>query len=259
MAEIIQSTQNPLVKRARQLASDPGARRASGLVLVEGTKLVLEALKGRARVRQAIIGPGCAIRAELQRCGAEILEFGAKAFASVSDTENPQGALLFVERPALELPPPGRIRLAVAVEALQDPGNLGTVLRSAWACGADAVILSEGCADAYAPKAVRAAAAAQLHLAIEDRVPLAQRLAQWSAAGLRMVALEPEARNSLWDADLRGQVCFVVGSEGQGLSAAVSQACGPGFRLDYPGQTESINAAVCLSVALFEALRQRRK
>jgi len=259
VTEPIQSAQNPQVKRLKALMNDASARKAAGVYLIEGPKLALEALSAGAKVIQAAISPACKIREELYKARVEALELGDNAFASVAGTESPQGVILVLELPKVEMPPLSGLRLALAAEKLQDPGNLGTVLRSAWACAVDALYLSEGCADAYGPKALRAAAGAQMHLKIESQSPLEKRLHGMKAAGIQVLALEPEAKTSLWDADLSKPSCFVLGSEGQGLSQALLRACSLPIRLEHPGKTESLNAGVSLSVALFEALRQRRQ
>ena len=259
MTEPIQSAQNHLVKRLKELAQDASARREAGLYLIEGPKLCAEALAGGAKIRQAVATPEGPMRLALHEAGLDILELGEKAFASISDTQSPQGVMLLVEMRQGAMPDPSKLSLAVAAERLQDPGNLGAALRSAWACGAEAVYLGEGCADPYSPKAVRAAAGAQRLLAIETQVALPERLALLRKAGLQVLALEAGAKASLWDADLKKPTVLVLGSEGQGLSTEVLAACGGSLRLPYPGQTESLNAAVSLSLALFEALRQRQK
>lgn len=240
------------------MAGDPAARRDAGLFLIEGLKLAGEALRLKFKIRQAVLAPDCRMRDELLKSGVDLLELGDKAFAAVAGTESPQGVILVLELPRPALLPDSKISLAVAAEKLQDPGNLGTLLRSAWACAADAVFLSPGCADAFAPKTVRAAAGAQLHLAIETQIDLGRRLTALASAGVQIFALEPQAKSSLWDADLTKATCFVVGSEGQGLSASLLKTCSKALRLDTPGKAESLNAGVSISIALFEALRQRK-
>lgn len=257
--DLIQSAQNPHVKRLKALMNDAKARKDAGIYLIEGPKLALEAIQSGAKIRIAAVSPACKIREELYKARVDMLELGENAFASAAGTETPQGVILEVELPKLEMPPAASLSLGIAAEKIQDPGNLGTVLRSAWACGVDGLYFSEGCADAFGPKALRAAAGAQMHLKIETQAPIEKRLHAMKAAGLQVLALEPEAKTSLWDIDLKKPSCFVLGSEGQGLSPDTLKACTQSIRLEHPGKTESLNAGVSLSIALFEALRQRRK
>ena len=153
----------------------------------------------------------------------------------------------------------GLPKLAVAAEGIQDPGNLGTLLRSAWACGAERVLLGKGCADPYSPKVLRAAAGAQWQMALQDGLDLPQALLELGKQGAKVLGLDIRAKKGLWAQDLSGPLCLVVGAEGQGLSQACLQACSGSLKIEYPGTAESLNAGVSLSIALFEALRQRLK
>ncbi len=259
MPEIINARSHPKVKAWAALGSDPKARREQGSFLLEGDKLCADALESGAKARQAIFtATGAKGRAAdaAARKGVPVQMLGDLAFAALSDTRTPQGVALIVERPA---PSGKKHAFCVAAEGLQDPGNLGTLLRSAWAAGCGAAYLSEGCADAFSPKALRAGAGAQLHLEIEGPCDLPDTLAQLKAAGLATLALDVLAKQSLWDCDLRQDLCLVTGAEGQGLSRATLAACGSALKLEYPGQAESLNAGVSISIALFEALRQRLK
>jgi TrmH family RNA methyltransferase len=258
MASKIDSPQNPLIKRLRALADDPALRRREGLYIIEGPKLALEALKFGAPLRQALLAEGSPLKAAFEGAGVDVVELGERAFASLSDTESPQGVILLAEIPPFVPPDLSKLSLAVAVERLQDPGNLGTLLRSALAAGVDWVMLSEGCADFYAPKVLRASGGAQWQLAIEAQAPLEKRLKAMAAAGIGVYALDPHAKQGLWDTDLSKPACLLLGSEGQGLSPMLQKASRLSLRLDYPGQLESMNAAVSASIALFELLRQRR-
>jgi TrmH family RNA methyltransferase len=258
MTQAIQSAQNPQVRHLKALMNDAKLRREEGVFLIEGPKLAADAMASGVTVLRAVLAPGAGLRAQLLKAGVDILELGEKAFDSVAGTDSPQGVILVAAMRPGTLPAPGAIRLAVAAERLQDPGNLGTLLRCALACAADAVYLGPGCADAYAPKTLRAASGAQWQLGVEVQAPLEARLSSLKAAGVQVLALDPRAKDLLWDMDLRVPSCFVLGSEGQGLGGALVEASTCAIKIAYPGKLESLNAGVSLSIALFEALRQRR-
>ena len=130
------------------------------------------------------------------------------------------------------------------------------LLRSAWASGAS-VLLGEGCADAWSPKVLRAGAGAQFHTPLRECPDLAAALKDLGAGGVHSYATAPRATENYLQADCRGPVCWVLGSEGRGLGATVQGACERNFRIAYPGGAESLNAAVSGAILLFETLRQR--
>jgi TrmH family RNA methyltransferase len=224
---------------------------------LEGEKLALEALETDLEILAAAFSPQGGERGPFLKAGLEVLELSENAFKAASDTKSPQGILLELALPKSVLPAPGKLKLALAAERVQDPGNLGSLLRSAWAAGAQVVYLGDGCADPFSPKVLRSASGAQLRLAVEAKAPLLKRLKELEQAGVQCVALEPEAKLSLWQADFRKPSCLVLGSEGQGLSREILKACSVALRLEMPGNAESLNVAVAGSIALFECLRQR--
>jgi TrmH family RNA methyltransferase len=145
-------------------------------------------------------------------------------------------------------------RFALLLEDIQDPGNLGSMLRSAAAAGCDAVFLSAACADAWSPKVLRAGMGGHFVLAIHESIDLPE-----VAAGFRgrVIAASLGAQENLFDCDLRGDLAFAIGNEGAGLSAALLAVCQP-VRIPMPGRMESLNAAAAAAVCLFECVRQRR-
>jgi TrmH family RNA methyltransferase len=259
MAEILRSSHNPLLKRLKELATDSAARRAAGSTLVEGLKLAKDLLKAGAKPKEALLAEGLVLDGEWLTLlkGVPLRRVDSKQFKSVSGASTPQGLMLVLGIPELkEIPAP---KLAVAAEGIQDPGNLGTLLRSAWAAGVETVYLSKGCADAWSPKVVRAAAGAHWHVNVLTERALPDDFQRLIKQGVQVLGLDLDAKKSLWDCDLEKPSCLVVGAEGQGLSPDCLRACGMGVKIEYPGAVESLNAGVSLSLALFEALRQRRK
>ncbi len=224
---------------------------------VEGIRLVEEALRAGVRpvlafytARLSSSERGRALLAALQQAASSVVEVTPEVMASLSETVTPQGVLAVV--PMHELPWPAH-GLAVILDGLRDPGNVGTILRTAWAAGASGAIALRGTVDPYAPKVVRSAMGAHFHLPLRSRVDLAG-LPELLAG--REVFLADQQGLPYWQADWQGDRALVIGGEARGAEMAAGLA---GVRVAVPmvGGVESLNAAVAAGVLLFEALRQR--
>jgi TrmH family RNA methyltransferase len=257
---MITSTDNPKVKLARSLLERRG-REKQGLCLVEGVRLIEDAM--RAGVHPALIfylrsaQPLPALQFPLT--GGELenvpqWELAPEVFRTLSDTVTSQGVIAVL--PVPKMGPHSDPTLMLVLDRVRDPGNLGTILRSAAAAGVELVALTHGCADLWSPKVLRAGMGAHFRLSLEapvDWPEIAQRAAQMQ----------------VWVADTRGDVRYdqadwtrpsvlIVGGETEGLSPnAIALATG---RLAIPmyNQIDSLNAAMAATVVLFEAARQRR-
>jgi TrmH family RNA methyltransferase len=152
------------------------------------------------------------------------------------------------------VPVPADADLVLLVEDVQDPGNLGTLLRSAAAAGAAHVVLSPGCVFAWSLKTVRSAMGAHFALNIVEGADLRAFLAGYRGVS---VCLAGDAKASIYEVDLRGPLAVLVGNEGAGISPALRRAASVAARIPMPGRMESLNAGVAGSLCLFEALRQR--
>ncbi len=176
----------------------------------------------------------------------------------VAATEHPQGVVAVAERPARRcVPAVEEGLLALALDGVADPGNVGTCVRSADAFGATAVLLGAGCCDPYNPKAVRATAGSLFALPVVEVEDLAGVLARLRGSGVSVVLADPRAERAVWDVDLCGPTAVVVGGEARGASEAVRAVCGVAVAVPLRAGVESLNAAVAASVVLFEARRQR--
>ena len=259
---MIASPANPHVKRIRSLAADRKERRRERLFVLEGVRLVADALEHGGTLDLALYAPdqldqtaaGRELRARLEQ-----LPHGyaatAQVVASASDTVHPQGVVALARWPAVG---PGRPGLILVLDAIQDPGNLGTLLRSAEAIGVAEVLCAAGTVDAYSPKVVRAAMGAHFHLAMEQDLG-------WEAVGERLAlvdhvyAADAEAAMPYFAADWRQPSALIVGNEAHGLSEAARSIATRTIAIPMRGRAESLNAAVAGSVILFEALRQRSR
>lgn len=170
----------------------------------------------------------------------------------ISQVVTSSGILAVVRTPG-EQPLPDSIASCLIIEGIQDPGNLGSILRSAVASGLRQVFLSPGSVFAWAPKVVRAGQGAHFFLSIYENVAFGAIRPRIRA---KIVATEPRARVSIFEADLRGPVAWLFGNEGAGLSTQAAALASERVRIPMPGQTESLNVAAAAAICLFEHVRQ---
>lgn len=252
MAERITSRANPLMTHIRKLASSRSYRRQCGEYLGDGVKLLEEAVKWGAPLRAVVCTEGVSLP-ELPG-GIRQVEVPEDVMRSISPMEAPQGALFTARLPVETLPQELTGRRYLVLEGVQDPGNVGTILRTADAYEADGLILLEGCADLYNHKTVRASMGAIFRCpawsgTLEELLPLLRR------AGLPLLgAALREDTVDVRQADLH-RAAMLVGSEGRGLSADALAACDQTVRIPMSGRCESLNAAVAAATLLWEGYR----
>jgi TrmH family RNA methyltransferase len=254
---VITSSQNPRIQQVRALLAQRKEREESGLFAVEGVRLVEEAVSSgwvaRLVLYTADLSPrGLTLVAACRERGLDVEEVAPQVFKSITDTENPQGILAVLTRRDLPLPAP--LHFVVVADQVRDPGNLGTLLRSSAAAGAQAVLLSPGCADAFAPKVMRAGMGAHF------RLPLLTF--EWGAVppllgSCKVYTAESAAGTACWELDLTGPVALVIGGEADGVSQQARALADGAVTIPMPGKSESLNAAVAAGILLFEVVRQR--
>jgi TrmH family RNA methyltransferase len=265
--EALSDPKNPRLRRYRELLREAKARRAAGCFVVEGPKLAEEALAIGIAPKEWLATPAfmerhAGLAARLRKACPQHALATAAAFERVSDAETPQGVMLCLPLPDAEAQlhawraAPGEC--VVAAQGLQDPGNLGTLMRSAKAVGASAILLSEGCADAWAPKALRAGAGAQLGFPVFSGLDLAQEISLLNRKGFMSLALAAKGSKRHTELKYNRPVIVLVGSEGKGLPEALVSACTHSVKIWYSGSVESLNAGVAGTILLFEILRQRQ-
>ncbi|MEP7083279.1 MAG: RNA methyltransferase, partial [Betaproteobacteria bacterium] len=194
------------------------------------------------------------VRDIIERAGAgQLIVAESKLFAELAQTATPNGVLAVIASPQPGSTQPGSFNLLL--EDIQDPGNLGTMLRTAAAAGVTNVFLSEACAFAWSPKVLRAGQGAHFFLEIVEHADVLQVARNFSG---QVVAAVPRAATSLFDFDLRGPLLFMVGNEGAGLTPTLVAAATIQVAIPMPGGFESLNAAAATAICLFEKLRQER-
>ncbi len=260
--ETLRSRENPLYKRLRALKERGGDRE---LCLLEGPKLVLEALAAGVAVVEAATSPraeasprGALALAALRGRSVPVRRMTAELHASLSEVETSQGVLALARRPAAVEDRVFRgTPLVLVADGVQNPGNLGGLLRTAEAAGATGAILTDGCADAFSWKALRGSMGSAFRLPLLRGLGIEEALVLLESRGVAVLATAKEGERRYDEADLRGAVAFVVGNEGAGLPEAVCARATLRLRVPLSGPVESLNVGVAAALVLFEAARQR--
>lgn len=254
----ISSRDNPFFKSLHKLSSSARERREAGQSLLDGAHLLSAYLDSGNKPLHLLINEMALqdpeIASLLESC-ADIpqTQLDDALFAQLSELRTPNGLL------ALIAIPPAKVavthsQFALLLEDIQDPGNLGSILRSAAAAGCDAVFLSQGCADAWSPKVLRAGMGGHFALSLHESADLFQVTADFTG---KILAASLQADRSLYDCNLRGKIAFAIGNEGAGLSQGLLEVSQQHFIIPMQGKVESLNAAAATAVCLFEAVRQR--
>ena len=258
MPRITSRDNSRLAEAARLIASSRERRKADRCVL-EGEHLV-EAYCTRIGPPEGLIIAEAAqdrpaVRALLSRLpAARTLIVAPSAWSALGPLPAAAGVLAVVPTPRPHPGPPADFCLLL--EDVQDPGNVGSILRSAAAAGVAQVFLSPGCAFAWAPKVLRSAQGAHFHLEIREDVDLTA----WARAYRgKVVATTVASGESLYAADLTGRVAIAIGNEGAGITSALRDAARFTVSIPMPGRFESLNAAAAAAVCLFECVRQRSR
>jgi TrmH family RNA methyltransferase len=256
---MITSTRNPKVQWVRALQSRSRQRREDGAFVVEGVRLIEEALDSGWEARLVMYTDDLDLRG--QRLVSEFASRGdpielvtIQVMRAVSDTQTPQGILAVLSLAILPLPE--TLNFAFIPDGIRDPGNLGTMLRTAAAAGVDAVFLPDGTVDVFAPKVVRSAMGAHFRLPlftgswdeIRTHITGSSLRVYLAAAGCDLVYTQ---------ADFRSPLALIIGGEAEGAGETARQMGDVCVSIPMPGGTESLNAAAAAAVLFYEVLRQR--
>ena len=259
----IVSRDNAHFKELKRLCQSGRERRKSGRVVLDGMHLVEAYLAHCGALDEVVVSTSGAERGEIKAFLAKADRQGHACprsvladalFAELASVDTPSGILAIAAQPRCS----GTVDAqadAVALDGVQDPGNLGSILRSAAAAGFRQVLLSPECAAAWSPKTLRAAMGAHFLLDLREGVDLAAFLASYRGTAATTAL---DASTDVYALDLKGPVAWVFGNEGQGVSEAVAQATKRHVRIPMPGATESLNVAAAAAICLFETVRQRR-
>jgi TrmH family RNA methyltransferase len=261
--EIVTSRANPLVKRLRALLGD-SAR--SGSAVLEGVKLVQEALDAGVAIVECAVspdllaGPHSALVTRLEDGGAAVRVLAPDVLGALSEAETSQGILAVAQRPAFDEDRMFRgTPLIVVGVGIQNPGNVGALLRAAEAAGATGAYLTAGSADTMSWKALRGSMGSAFRLPHVSGLEAADVLGRLAARGVTTIAAVASGGERFDAMDFTGPAAFLLGNEGTGLPDVVAARAGRRAAIPMAAPVESLNVAVSAGILLFEAARQRRR
>jgi len=258
--EHITSRQNAHFKQARKLAESARERNKANQILLDGTRLIgAYAAQFGLEESTLLVSEQGASRPDIQ----QILQSASprhayllaeELFAQITQVETPEGINAIVGIPRVESKLPDDFR--ILLDGVQDPGNLGGLLRTAAAAGATSVYLTKGSTDAWSPRSLRGGMGAQFILPLRERVDPATALAGFRGT---VIGTSPHAKQTIYDVDLSGPVTMMFGSEGRGLPDEVLSMANQIIYIPMVGKIESLNVAAAAAICCFERLRQTRR
>lgn len=269
MREAITSLQNPKIKKAVKLC-DRRERNETGLFLIEGYRELSRAFNGGVSVQTLFICPEFFLGSnentlveEFRKTGTEIILCNESVFAKLSYRDRPDGLVAIaiqMRRPLMDLVAKLATKkdpFLIIAEAIEKPGNLGTILRSADAAGVDGVIVCDRCTDIYNPNVVRASVGTLFTIPVVEATS-AETLLWLQEREIKVVAATPSAKEEFTDAELSGPVAIAVGTEQLGLTEQWMNSSDIKVRIPMHGIADSLNVATATTLLLYEVVRQRR-
>lgn len=261
----IQSSQNNIVKDIKALHLKKN-RDAEGLYFVEGIRFVNEAVENKQDIVKVIISD----KLESLNGGKELIEsvealcedcylLSEKLFREISDTQTPQGILAVLKKKEFDFGETvGSGNSIVVLDNLQDPGNVGTIIRTADAAGISAVILTKGCADLFSPKVLRSTMGSVFHMPVFEGMNINESILELKKSGYRVIASHLEGSDNYFDEDLTGKSAIIVGNEANGISEETTKIADKLVKIPMPGRAESLNASIAASIMIYEIVRQKQ-
>ncbi len=262
---MITSRENALIKKVVKLHTAAG-RKKIRQYFTEGIRSVGQALDAGAPIAEVIYSTGVIrlpgggeLMDRVFKAGFRAVEVSESLFKHISNTENPQPVMAVIDiryHTPDDLPEEQDLLLVIA-DAIQDPGNLGTIIRTADAAGAQAVMLLKGTTDPYSPKAVRSTMGSIFSIPVMAQNNTGELFCRLKERGVRLIAASPEGGTAYWDADFRGSIAIIIGNEANGISETAREYSDLCVALPMNGRAESLNAAVACGILLYKALEQR--
>lgn len=261
----ITSDKNPVIKEIRHLKRRK-YREESKSFFIEGLRLVEEAFCEGTDVMKVLISKSFASNEKSRRLlnvieqrKYEAFMVEDRLFEELSETETPQGIMAVVRMKEYSMDsiitPEGDFY--VILESIQDPGNLGTIVRTADAAGATAVILSKGCVDIYNPKVLRSTMGSVFHVPAVYSDDLKAAIINLKAAGVNILASHLKGTANYFNVDLKRKVAIIIGNEANGISEEIALLSDMLVRIPMPGRAESLNASTAASILIYDVVRQR--
>ncbi|HUR48945.1 MAG TPA: RNA methyltransferase [Acidimicrobiales bacterium] len=227
-------------------------------MVVEGEKVIRAAHEGGARIRELYLAPDAGESVEQLAPTADVRRLAAGVIERVASTVSPQSEIALVSRPEATLESITDGRLLLIGVGVQDPGNAGTMVRTALAAGASGILFTEGSVDVFSPKTVRSSAGAVFGLPVVEGMAAEDALDEVARLGWTRLATDSGGSEDLYDADLPERVAVVVGNEANGLPTTLASRLDRTVRIPMLGAAESLNVAVASAVVCFELVRRQR-
>jgi TrmH family RNA methyltransferase len=257
---VLTSIRNPLVKQLRQLGQSAKARREQNLFLVEGTHAIAEAIATKYPLEIVCCTEVWAeshsqMYAQCQAISNCVELVGEQVLGAIATTVNPDGVVAAAPMP--ENAPVKIATLGLGLESIQDPGNMGTIIRSSVAVGIDGLLVSQDSVDATNPKIIRATTGQWFRCPRQTVADLSAEVKAWQQIGGVAIATLSDATLSYWDFDFRQPCLILLGNEGNGLSKSLIEIADVALKIPLSNGVESLNVAIAASLLLYEAKRQR--
>ena len=264
MRKSISSVNNPLIKETNELKLKK-YRAEYNAFIIEGARSTEEAVNSEWEILRSFVDISAdsklvqAVASRLESMGVPLYEVSSDVMQKLSDTGTPQGILAVVKRKKFELNDFNQTErgLLLVLDEVRDPGNLGTIVRTADAAGVTGVVLLNGCVDLFAPKTVRATMGSLFHLPIKAEQDKKEFIEWCTGKNWSLWSSALEGAKSIYEVELPERVAVVMGNEAEGVSEEILSASDKRVYIPMPGKAESLNVATAAGVILFECLRQR--
>ena len=259
--QVITSKDNDIVKKIRKL-KDKKYRDELGVYVIEGIKVIEEAINENVEIEKIVICEDCTEASIIpQKLMYAIAKYNCiyvskKVFEVLTDVVAPQGILAIVRRPEKNEKIDYNAELILALDGIQDPGNLGTILRTADSVNLNQIIVTKNTADCYNPKVVRSTMGAILRIKIIETESLVNTLKEAKKNKYKIVATSLDTQNNIYDIDYNKKV-IVIGNEANGVTKEVQSMADNKVKIPMLGKTESLNASVATGIMLYEYVRQK--
>lgn len=259
--QVITSKDNEVIKDIRKL-KDKKYRNLAGKYIVEGIKIIEEAIEEKANIDMIVVCEDCVKNGEIEsKLLYEIAKYhciyvSEKIYNLITDTQTPQGILAVIKRKEQDRNIKFDEDLIVVLDGIQDPGNLGTILRTVDSVGLTQIIVSKNTTDAYSPKVVRSTMGAIFRVNVIEAEDLLQTIKEIKKRKFKVLATSLETENNFYDVKLNKNA-IVIGNEANGVSKEILELADNKVKIPMLGKTESLNASVATGIILYEYVRQK--
>lgn len=243
------------VQNIKTLLDKKSLRKEKGKFVIEGPHLIEEALSD---IEYIVYSKQHQVMIKAQEMGIHCYEISDKEYKKISDVRTPQGIMAVVRQSSPSIDDINGTLIVACID-IQDPGNMGTIIRAADAANVSGILVSRGSVDVYNQKTIRSTAGSLFHVPIVQTENIRETLAELKSRDFKIIATDTSGSKDFWQTDLKEKVVILIGNEGAGLNQEVLDLADSIVNIPIPGKAESLNAAMCASVIIYETLRQRGK